>query len=100
MLTNADQTAANLAKLTADLEGTRVALDALLADSRGVVTGSRQDIRASLAELRQTVQRVNGMLYQLEGASRNMNEFSRQIRSNPGALIQGRPASDQAEARP
>lgn len=100
MLGNADQTAANLARLTADLEGTRAALDELLADSRGVVAGSRQDIRASLAELRQTVQRVNGMLYQLEGASRNMNEFSRQIRSNPAALIQGRPAADEAEAKP
>jgi phospholipid/cholesterol/gamma-HCH transport system substrate-binding protein len=100
MLNNADRTAANLARLTADLEQTRVALDALLADTRGVVAGSRQDIRASLAELRQTVQRVNGMLHHLEGASRNMNEFSRQLRSNPAALIQGRPPADQAEARP
>lgn len=100
MLRNADQATANLAKVSADLEQTRTALDALLADSQSVVSGSKQDIRASLSELRQTVQRVNGMLYQLESASRNMNEFSRQLRSNPAALIQGRPPTDQAEARP
>lgn len=100
MLRNSDQTAANLARLSADLERTRGALDALLAESHGAVAGGRQDVRASLAELRQSVDRVNGMLHQLESASRHMNEFSRNLRANPGALIQGRPPVDPVEAKP
>jgi phospholipid/cholesterol/gamma-HCH transport system substrate-binding protein len=100
MLKNADQTASNLAKVTADLERTRVEIDKLLADSHGIVAGSREDIRASLSSLRQAMQRVNGVLYQLEATSRNMNEFSRQLRSNPSTLIQGRPPAEQVEAKP
>jgi phospholipid/cholesterol/gamma-HCH transport system substrate-binding protein len=32
----------------------------------------------------------------LEGAARNMFEFSRQIRQNPGLLLGGKPPTDEA----
>jgi phospholipid/cholesterol/gamma-HCH transport system substrate-binding protein len=35
----------------------------------------------------------------LDGASRNMNEFSRLIRQNPGLLLGGSPREETARAR-
>ena len=55
---------------------------------------------ASVVDLRYTLstvaQRIDAMTYNMEGASRNMYEFSRQIRLNPGLLLGGTPPTDEA----
>jgi phospholipid/cholesterol/gamma-HCH transport system substrate-binding protein len=93
-----EATARNFHALSASLQGTQTQLDALLQDAQGLVGGNQEDLRAAVLGLRKaldTVSReVDGILYDLQGASRNMNEFSRELRGNPGLLLNGRPAED------
>ena len=93
-----EATARNFHALSASLQGTQTQLDALLQDAQGLVGGNQEDLRAAVLGLRKaldTVSReVDGILYDLQGASRNMYEFSRELRGNPGLLLNGRPAED------
>jgi phospholipid/cholesterol/gamma-HCH transport system substrate-binding protein len=43
-------------------------------------------------------ERIDAVTYNLEGASRNMYEFSRQIRINPGLLLGVSAAEEALEA--
>jgi len=88
----------NVAELTGGLEQSRRKLDSTLASIDKLVSGNRDTVDASLKDLRYTLQTVAGSIdavtYNLEGASRNFNEFSRQLRDNPAVLINGRRAED------
>ena len=88
----------NVAQLTGGLEESRHKLDTTLASIDKVVSGNRETVDASLKDLRYTLQTVAGSIdavtNNLEGASRNFNEFSRQLRDNPAVLINGRRAED------
>ena len=97
LLKNADLSSANILRLSADFEHTRKQLDKLLTDTHGLVTQNRPDIEASVAELRDSLQRVNTILHHLEGASLNTNELTRQLRQNPSLIIQSKPADAQSE---
>ena len=63
-----------------------------------VVSDNKLDVDRSIVDLRhsmETVSRhIDAINQNLEGASRNMLEFSRQIRANPGLLLSGQPAPD------
>ncbi len=87
LLKNADETSANALKLSKELHGIRGEIDGLIKDSRVVVSGSGKDLQL-------TLKRADAILYQLESAGRNLNEFSRTVRENPSALIQSRPPTD------
>ena len=80
------------------LVATQAAADALLRDSRATVTENRDDLRRSVVALRYTLEELSasaeGILQNLEASSRNMNEFSRQLRQNPGLLLSGKPAAE------
>jgi phospholipid/cholesterol/gamma-HCH transport system substrate-binding protein len=84
-----DRTIANLDKAVKEL-------DQLAALSRGVVADNRADIRYVVESVTRHVEAIN---QNLEGAARNMFEFSRQIRQNPGLLMGGTPPKDTAPAR-
>ena len=84
-----------------NLNGVVTRTDGLIADAQGVVTENREQINAAVADLRyltesmsRHIDSING---NLEGAARNMYEFSRQIRQNPGLLLSGTPPPDQAK---
>lgn len=87
LLQNADGASANALKLLSDLSTVRAEVEALVKDTRGIVSNSGTSIKDSL-------RRIDATLYQLESAGRNINEFSRTIRENPAALIQSRPPTD------
>ena len=91
LLQNADGASANALKLLSDLSTVRAEVEALVKDTRGIVSNSGTSIKDSL-------RRIDATLYQLESAGRNINEFSRTIRENPAALIQSRPPTDAAGA--
>jgi phospholipid/cholesterol/gamma-HCH transport system substrate-binding protein len=98
IIVDVESTAQNFHALSSSLQGTQAQLDTLLQDVQGMVGGNQQDLRAAVLGLRNaldTMSRdVDGILYDLQGASRNMNEFSRELRGNPGLLLNGRPAQD------
>jgi len=92
-LDNVAHAAGNIADLTSDLHSTREKLDRLLVGLNAISEENRPDLRASVADLRYTLkalsQRVDAITYNLEGASRNLSEFSRTIRKNPSVLLRG-----------
>ena len=83
-----------------DLSRTRQKLDRFLDDVNTMVGDNRLDIEKSVVDLRYVVdsmaRHVDSLNQNLEGAARNMNEFSRQIRQNPGLLLGGTPPADKA----
>ncbi len=89
VLKNANATSADLMKLSRQLHDVRAEVEGLVKDTRTVVGSSGQELQLSL-------RRADSLLYQLESAGRNLNEFSRSIRENPAALIQNKPPVDAA----
>lgn len=94
------QAARNVANLSRDLRESRERLEHFLETLDGVATENRDDIRESAQHLRHTMEiiddHIGTIAYNLEGTSRNMREFSRQLRQNPGSLLGGKPPSDAA----
>lgn len=90
---NADRLSENLVRLSERFSEARGGLDELLENSNALILDNREDIRESVIALRQSMdtisQNIDTVVYHLEVASRNMNEFSRQIRQNPGLLLGG-----------
>jgi phospholipid/cholesterol/gamma-HCH transport system substrate-binding protein len=98
IIADVETTARNFRELSASLQGTQAQLDTLMGDVQGVVGDNREDLRQTVQSLRRTLdsvaREVDGILYGLEGASRNMHEFSRELRGNPGLLIKGGPTPE------
>lgn len=92
-LDNVALAANNIAGLTSDLHSTRERLDQLIDGLNAIAEENRPELRASVSDLRITFnalsQRVDAITYNLEGASRNLSEFSRRIRNNPSVLLLG-----------
>jgi phospholipid/cholesterol/gamma-HCH transport system substrate-binding protein len=99
-LANLSAASSGVKDLVEDLEGSRRKLDTLLVNADGVVTGNEQEINAAVVNLKrsmESVQRhVDSIAYHLEGTSRNMHEFTRQIRENPAIILTGSPQSGRA----
>jgi len=92
VISNLQQTGANLVRLTGRF-------DRLSGSLQGVVEENQTDIRQSVANLRYITESVardiDTINQNLDGTARNMFEFSRQIRQNPGLLLGGsRPRDD------
>jgi len=98
-LENFSLAAASVASLTRGLDESRDDLDALLVALRGMAEENRPGVRASVTDLSHTLEvvarHVDAVAQNLEGSSRNMLEFSRRLKANPGLLLRGRgPAPD------
>jgi phospholipid/cholesterol/gamma-HCH transport system substrate-binding protein len=99
VIDNADRMSSNMLQLSEGLLGLQQDARALLQASQGMVEDNREDLDYSIQSLRRTLEDVAGhtetILQDMEGTSRNMNEFSRQIRQNPGLLLGGKPPREQ-----
>lgn len=99
---NTQQVSVNLLQLSKGLLQTQAKADRLLSESQSTVTDNREDMRKAVLALRHSLEDVaihtDGILQNLQGTSRNLNEFSRQIRQNPGLLISGKPPRDEGAA--
>lgn len=92
--------AGNFRRLSEDLGGTQGRLDRLLENVDAVIADNRLDIDKSIVDLRYVIdsvaRHIDSVNQNVEGAARNMYEFSRQIRQNPGLLLGGTPPVDEA----
>ncbi len=100
---NMEETTGNLAAISRNLTETMVKvdnltgnLDRLVENNKGNVDQSLKDIQYTLSAVSATVESI---VYNLEGTTRNMNEFSRLIRQNPGLLLDGTPREAVSPAR-
>ncbi len=90
----------NLDGLSRDLQQNRQQITALLGNMDTVVTevgglasDNRQDLQEAVIRLRESMEviasHVDAVSHHLHDSSRNMNEFTRQIRENPSLLLRG-----------
>lgn len=102
-LRNFKKVSAHMLKATSQIEGIRKRLDQLLKNANHLVKDNRPDLRRSIIALRNTMESVssniNVIVYNLEKASRNISEFSRQLRDNPGVLLSGKSPKDKGAAQ-
>ncbi|MBE0531277.1 MAG: MCE family protein [Rhodospirillales bacterium] len=100
VLTKADATVGNLAEFSRDINATRTRIDGVLGTLDTLLIDNKLDVERAIVDLRHVVesvaQHIDLLNQNMEGASRNMYEFSRQIRENPGLLLGGTPPRDQA----
>lgn len=94
ILTNLTAVSQDVATLTGGLRETKVQLDDVLGKVNELIDSHSGDIGNSLVDLRaslETVSRhIDAIANNLEGATRNVNEFSGQIREDPSVLLRGR----------
>lgn len=83
---------AELNGLGRELRQTGQTLDGMVAGSAPLVDSSLRDLRYTLRALASS---IDAITFNMEGASRDMKEFSRSLRQNPGVLLRGSaPAED------
>lgn len=103
MFRNADEASQNLAKLTKGFDRINSQLDIILQDAGKLVSDNDAGIRQSVEDLRKTIESVStnmdSIMYNLDASGRNMNEFSRQLRNNPGVILGNKPPVDEAETQ-
>lgn len=93
----------NVKDLTAQLQKTRATLDQALGDLAGMIKENRPEVRRSVTDLSQILEtlssRIDVITHHLESSSRNLDEFSREIRRSPNRLILA-PKADKLETEP
>ena len=98
-----EQTVANLNGATADARSAMVNGEKLMAAMNQMVNENDGDLRRSISDARYVVEsvarRIDAINENLEGMSRNMLEFSRQIRQNPGLLLNSKPVTDEVQVK-
>lgn len=95
---NVDTSAANFAELSKDLVDTQDKLNKLLEVSESMVGENRDQVRKSIEDLKHVTdslaRHIDSVNQNVEGTARNMFEFSREIRQNPGLLLSGSTPQD------
>ncbi|MEO5623427.1 MAG: MlaD family protein [Dokdonella sp.] len=89
--------------LSSELRKTRGTLDQAIGDIAGITRDNRSDLRRSVQDLASVLQslssRMDVITHHLESSSRNLDEFSREIRKSPSTLIRA-PKADTLEKEP
>lgn len=103
IVSNFHETSENVASLTGELNAARDQirslldqLEGLVADNRNAVTGVIYEVEASVSL---ASQRLDSITFNLDEASRNLNEFARSIRRNPNRLLFSPAADDTGEGQ-
>lgn len=96
-----EETVANLNKATTDARAAMASGDKLIKTLNDMVGKNDGDVRRTIADARYIVEslarRIDAINENMEGMSRNMLEFSRQIRQSPGLLLTSKPVSDDVQ---
>ena len=100
-LENLESTSGSFAAVSGELEQTRLRVDELLDSVQGMVEENRRPVGQAVTDLHESLESVSrhieAIAYHLEVTTRNMNEFSRQIRENPCVIIRGRATGGEAD---
>jgi phospholipid/cholesterol/gamma-HCH transport system substrate-binding protein len=101
ILVNLEATSGSFAAVSGDLEETRSRLDELIALANTILEENRSPVGRAVDDLHESLasvsRHIEAIAHHLEVTTRNMNEFSRQIRENPGVILRGRTSEDDAD---
>ncbi len=93
VVANVERTSETFAATIRELEPTRRKVDELIRNVDGIVQANRGTIDKSLTNMQYTLRSIartiDSVLFNIDSTGRNMSEFSRMIRQNPGLLIGG-----------
>jgi phospholipid/cholesterol/gamma-HCH transport system substrate-binding protein len=99
VLGNVDRAAADLQAMTSGLVEVKRDAQQLITRLDGLLVRSQPGLEEAVSDLQHILRQVSrysdGILQNLDNTGRNMSEFSRQIRENPGRLIGGSAPRDQ-----
>jgi phospholipid/cholesterol/gamma-HCH transport system substrate-binding protein len=107
-LSNMSAASSNMNELVENIDDTRKSMDILLSNIDNVIGDINYTIEnndgkmnASLTDLQKTLSvistHIDAITHHLEGSSRNIHEFTRQIKENPGLLIRGSAQTEKVE---
>ena len=75
-------------------------MEKLLKTTNSLVTDNNKDLRQAVLDLRNSMDvvatNINSIVEHIDSTARNMSEFSRQLRNNPGVLLNSKPPKDAA----
>ena len=93
ILDNLDAASVNANKTLAELNALSIEVNGVAQSIQAMVNRNSKNVDKSTADLeyilRAVSQNIDSITNNLEGTTRNMNEFSRLIRQNPGLLLGG-----------
>ncbi|MCG8512364.1 MAG: MlaD family protein [Rhodospirillales bacterium] len=99
-LAKAEDAADSFNSFAGEMRETRKRVDQVLDTLDNMLADNKLDVERAIIDLRHVVdsvaRHIDALNQNMEGAARNMYEFSRQIRKNPGLLLGGTPPEDQA----
>lgn len=102
-LDNVEQAAVNFNELARGLVNIKDDAGELVSELDSLVVESRPDLQQSVSDLRYLLEQLSryseGILENMDSTSRNLNEFSRQVRENPGRLLGGSAPRDSGARR-
>ena len=103
ILSNFSETSGNTKLLVQELAEARGELKQLITDLGAIASDNRDGISGTVTELETSVlllsQRLDSITFNLDEASRNLNEFARAIRRSPNRLLFS-PDDDETGGRP
>ena len=98
ILVNLEASTENVASVAADLDDTQRIIQQLLNNVDGVIAANQADLTQAIGDARFALEAlsryIESISYNLDASMRNMSEFSREIRKNPGVLLRGRSGGD------
>ncbi|MGB0712625.1 MAG: MlaD family protein [Gammaproteobacteria bacterium] len=93
MLEQMEELVGDVHGASGELAQTRVRLDRALDQASGALEENRPNLKRVIGDLRVTLdavsRRMDAISAQVEGASRNLNAFSRDVRRDPSILLRG-----------
>lgn len=91
---HADTSGESLAELATGFTKINKQLDNILSKTDVLLEDNSEDIRYTVIEMKKSIDAISGriesVMHNLDATSQNMNEFSRTLRNNPGALLGGK----------
>ena len=88
---NVEVVSRRLVQISTDVQGTLRRVDGVVAGLARIIEANESKVGAAVEDARYTLQaiarNIDSINHNLSGAARNMNEFSRLIRQNPGLLL-------------
>jgi len=95
---HADSSGKSLSELAAGFNRINKQLDSILNRTDLILNDNSEDIRYTVIELKKSIDvisgRIESVMYNLDATSQNMNEFSRELRNNPGVILGSKPPAD------
>lgn len=100
IMTNTETMTSNLLKVSDRLSQASAQVDNLLQTTASLMNENNKDLRQAVLDLRTSMgvvaTNINSVVDHIDATARNMSEFSRQIRNNPGVILNGKPPKDAA----